>query len=559
MNGAQLLIRELEAQGVEVLFGYPGGAIMPVYDALVDSSMKHVLVRHEQGASLAANGYARMSGRVGVCIATSGPGATNLLTGIADAFMDSVPMVAITGQVSTPIMGTDAFQEVDIFGMTLPVVKHSYIVRQVEDLAHIVREAFRIASCGRPGPVLIDLPKDVANATVQSPGQSSSDNGLPALPPQAPGPLLRQAERMIRDAQRPVLYAGGGIALSGATEAFRAFAEQTAIPTVTTLHGVGTLPTGHPLLLGMMGMHGTRAANMAVQESDLLICMGARFDDRATGKLDEFAPGAAVIHMDIDRAELGKLRRPNVSLHGDLAVTLEHLDPPTTSCNAWHQSSLERRGPGPSYDPPGKGVYAPSLIRDLTRRDPARWTITCDVGQHQMWVAQHAWFAGPEQHITSGGLGTMGFGIPAAIGAQFARPAAKILAITGDGSFLMNLQELATIRRYNLPIKIIVVDNAALGLVRQWQECFFEGRYSEVDLSDNPDFTALATAFGIPSMRLDAADDVDRAIDVISDSTGPLLVHVPIDARDNVWPLVPPAKSNSTMIEEVPACDSGSY
>jgi acetolactate synthase-1/2/3 large subunit len=562
VKGSELLIAELEAQGVEVLFGYPGGAIMPVYDALVDSSMKHVLVRHEQGASLAANGYARVSGKVGVCMATSGPGATNLVTGIADAFMDSVPMVAITGQVPTPVMGTDAFQEVDIFGITLPVVKHSYIVRRIEDLARVVREAFRIASTGRPGPVLIDLPKDIANALVPDPrggpDQNLSRNGVSALP-QPPDRMLRQAEQMIRDAQRPVFYAGGGVALSGATAVFRRFVEQAAIPAVTTLHGVGNLPTGHPLLLGMMGMHGTRAANLAVQGSDLLICMGARFDDRATGKLDEFAPGAAVIHMDIDHAELGKLRRPNLSLHGDLAATVSRLQVPRADCDAWRGHCFAERDRNPlRYDAPGKGVYAPAFIREMTRRDPARWTITCDVGQHQMWVAQHAHFAGPEQHITSGGLGTMGFGIPAAIGAQFARPDANILAVTGDGSFMMNVQELATIRRYNLPIKIVVVDNSCLGLVRQWQECFFDGRYSEVDLSDNPDFTTLATAFGIPSMRVESAQEVDSAVSRIEESEGPLLVHLPIDVRANVWPLVPPAKSNSTMIEGVPSCNTGS-
>ncbi|MHC5063068.1 MAG: acetolactate synthase 2 catalytic subunit [Planctomycetota bacterium] len=555
MNGAQVLIRELEAQGVTTIFGYPGGAIMPVYDALTESRMQHVLVRHEQAAALAAGGYARATGRTGVCMATSGPGATNLVTGIADAFLDSVPLVAITGQVPTPVLGTDAFQEVDIFGITMPVVKHSYLVRRGRDLPAVIREAFHIASSGRPGPVLIDLPKDVAASIspVAAEAEATED-----LAPQASAEDLEHAAMMIARSRRPVLYAGGGIVRSRAVDAFRAYAEASRIPTVTSLNGIGTLPTGHPLLLGMLGMHGSKAANQAVQDADLLICMGARFDDRATGKLASFAPMASVIHMDIDPAELGKLRMPTLALRGDLKNSLERLPLRAPACREWLRTCTQNRERHAArYDAPGPGVYAPALIRELTSRNPAGWTITCDVGQHQMWVAQHGHFARPEQHISSGGLGTMGFGLPAAIGVKLAQPDQDVLAISGDGSFMMNLQELATIRRYGLGIKILLLDNSGLGLVRQWQECFFDRRYSEVDLSDNPDFGKVAESFGIPGRRLDKASDCEAALEWLGSQAGPALLHVCIDTAANVWPLVPPNQSNSTMIEEVP-CSANS-
>ncbi len=558
MNGAQVLIQELEAQGVETIFGYPGGAIMPVYDALTESSLRHVLVRHEQAAALAAGGYARATGRTGVCMATSGPGATNLITGIADAFLDSVPLVAITGQVPTPVLGTDAFQEVDIFSITMPVVKHSYLVRHSKDLRQVIREAFHIANSGRPGPVLIDLPKDVASALSPEP-ESTVETCAQA--PEAPGPRtedLHHAAMMIARSRRPVLYAGGGLLSSQAVDAFRAYVAASQIPTVTSLNGIGTLPSEHPLLLGMLGMHGNQAANRAVQDADLLICMGARFDDRATGKLASFAPMAAVIHMDIDPAELGKLRRPTLALAGDLKKTLASLPMRPPACADWRRTCLRNTAKHSArYDAPGPGVYAPALIRELSSKDPGRWTITCDVGQHQMWVAQHAHFARPEQHISSGGLGTMGFGVPAAIGVKLARPDADVLAISGDGSFMMNLQELATIRRYQLDIKIMLLDNSGLGLVRQWQECFFDSRFSEVDLSDNPDFALVARSFGIPARRLDRAADCKEALSWLDAQAGPALLHVCIDAAANVWPLVPPNQSNSTMIEAVP-CSTNS-
>jgi acetolactate synthase-1/2/3 large subunit len=551
-NGALALVRALERRGVTTVFGYPGGAIMPVYDALTDSSLQHVLTRHEQGAALAAGGYARASGRPGVCLATSGPGATNLLTGIADACLDSVPLVAITGQVPSTLLGTDAFQEVDTIGMSLPVVKHSYAVERAEDLPAIVDEAFEVATAGRPGPVWIDVPKDVASAPLRACERDRESARAPVEP--VPTADLAAAAALLASARRPVAYVGGGAVLADASHQLHRFLARTGMPAVTTLHGIGALPSDHAQLLGMLGMHGTRAANEAVQESDLLLCLGARFDDRVTGKLERFAPGAAVVHIDIDPAELGKLRRPTVAVRSDLRRALEAWPHARADRDAWLQRCCERRDAEARVRPrraPDAGIDAPDLLRALTERAPGRWIVTSDVGQHQMWVAQHCRFAGPRQHLSSGGLGTMGFGIPAAIGAQFARPDRDVLAVTGDGSFLMNVQELATIRRYDLPIKIVVLDNQCLGMVRQWQELFHEQRYSEVDLSDNPDFTALASAFGIPSLRVRDARGLDAAVRRLENTDGPLLVHVAIAARQNVWPLVPPGAANDHMLEGV--------
>ena len=550
-NGAQLLARCLEAEGTDRLFGYPGGAIMPFYDALTGSKLRHILVRHEQGAALAANGYARASGRVGVCIATSGPGASNLVTGIADAFLDSAPMVVITGQVSTALMGTDAFQELDVFGMTLPIVKHSFLLRSVDDLPEVVHEAFRIAREGRPGPVLIDLPKDVqlADASHLSPRIPAA-----AVPPPPPSrESLAGAIAAIEAAERPVIYGGGGIALAEAVNAFRGFVDSSGIPTVLTLRGLGALPTGHPLLLGMLGMHGCRAANMAVQEADLLIVVGARFDDRATGKLAEFAPRARIVHLDADRREIGKLRHADVGVAGDVATALKSLTGVHPDCSDWRQHCLDQRERHAArYDAPGRDVYAPALLRRLSEIAPRDAIVACDVGQHQMWVAQHWKFSHPRNHLTSGALGTMGFGLPAAIGAQFACPNRTVVLVSGDGSFMMNLQELATVARCRLPIKMVLLDNQALGMVRQWQELFFDQNYSEVDLSDNPDFAALARVFGIPAMQVDQRADVEDALHALMATPGPAFLHVAIDARSNVWPLVPPNHSNATMLEGEP-------
>ncbi|UNK58253.1 acetolactate synthase 2 catalytic subunit [Pseudoxanthomonas daejeonensis] len=549
-NGAAWVAHALEAEGVDTIFGYPGGAIMPFYDALVDSGLRHVLVRHEQGAALAANGYARASGKVGVCVATSGPGASNLVTGIADGLLDSVPMVCITGQVATPLLGTDAFQELDVFGMTLPIVKHSFLVRKVDDLPHVLSEAFRLAREGRPGPVLIDLPKDV-----QIGPAAHLPAHVPAEVEPEPAPAddaLAEAIAAIAGAEKPVIYGGGGIGIADAVEDFRRFVEATRIPTVLTLRGLGALPGNHPQFLGMLGMHGTRAANIAVQESDLLVVVGARFDDRATGKLAEFAPFARVIHLDADAYEISKLRTADISLPGDVPSGLRTLTAARSSCDGWRQRCAKNREKHAArYDAPGQDIYAPALLKRLSELVPDA-VIACDVGQHQMWVAQHCRFSHPRNHLTSGALGTMGFGLPAAMGAQFACPDRPVVLVSGDGSFMMNVQELVTVARCKLPVKMILLDNSSLGMVRQWQELFFDKRYSEIDLSDNPDFAALARVCGIPATRIEKRADVENALAALLASPGPGLLHVAIDARANVWPLVPPNTANSTMLESNP-------
>ncbi len=548
MKGAQFLVKALEHEGVEIIFGYPGGAIMPVYDALLDSKIRHILVRHEQAAALAADGYARATGRVGVCMATSGPGATNLVTGIANAYMDSVPMVAITGQVATSLMGTDAFQEVDIFGITLPVVKHSFLVNTATELPRVVHEAFRIARSGRPGPVLIDLPKDIANTIADF---EFHEESRPAAAPELHDHSIARAVELMRESRSPVVYAGGGIGMAGALAEFRKFIDATRIPVVATLKGLGAIPTTHDLALGMMGMHGTKAANHAVQSCDLLICVGARFDDRATGRLNAFAPHAKVIHLDVDPAEVSKLRNADVPLIGDLRQTLAALSCPL-DIEPWRRECIATKDTHAwDYDAPGSEVYAPGFLKTLSDRAGKHCIVACDVGQHQMWVAQHFHFNNPAQHLSSGGLGTMGFGLPAAIGAQFAFPDACVINVSGDGSIMMNLQELATLRRYDLPIKIVLFDNRALGMVRQWQELFHVKRYSEVDLSDNPDFVRVAESMGIASFRVEDRRDVDSAIDRLLAEPGPVLAHVLIHQEANVWPIVGPGKSNSEMLDEV--------
>ncbi|MBI1366316.1 MAG: acetolactate synthase 2 catalytic subunit [Alphaproteobacteria bacterium] len=547
-TGAALVVETLEALGVTHLFGYPGGAIMSVYDALSRSNLKHVLVRHEQAAALAADAYGRVTRRAGVCLATSGPGATNLVTGIANAFMDSTPLVAITGQVAQSFMGTDAFQEVDIFGLTLPIVKYSMIIRDARDIPARLAEAFEIAESGRMGPVLVDLPKDVQQARVD--GYSA-----PVRPQRSPrepeAPALRAAEALIAAARRPLFYIGGGVARSGATETFRAVADKARIPAVATLQGLGALPSDHPDFIGMLGMHGHRAANMAVQESDLLIVIGARFDDRATGNLAGFAPEAKVVHIDPDAAEIDKLRTANAPVCSEIGLALSALNIEAGDISEWRarvetlKSTYAQR-----YNAPGGGVYAPALLKTLSERAGDSFVAACDVGQHQMWVAQHCRFSRPEAHLTSGGLGAMGFGLPAAIGAKLADPDATVVAVSGDGSFMMNVQELATLRRYRIPVKIVLLDNSMLGLVRQWQDLFFEGNYSEVDLSDNPDFVDVANAFGIEAFAVERREEVDSAIERLLAADGPILMHVRIDPEENVWPLVPPGKSNADMMEK---------
>ncbi|WNN44178.1 MULTISPECIES: acetolactate synthase 2 catalytic subunit [Winslowiella] len=547
MNGAQWVVQALRAQGVETVFGYPGGAIMPVYDALYDGGVEHLLCRHEQGAAMAAIGYARSTGKVGVCIATSGPGATNLITGLADAMMDSVPVVAITGQVSSAFIGTDAFQEIDVLGLSLSCTKHSFLVESLDDLPSVMAEAFAIAQSGRPGPVLVDIPKDIQLANGEF-----TPYLLPVEEPLAhPVNELQQARAMLAQAKKPVLYVGGGVGMAQAVPALRAFAKETGIPTVATLKGLGAPDANDACYLGMLGMHGTKAANFAVQECDLLIAIGARFDDRVTGKLDTFAPHASVIHMDIDPAELNKLRRAHVALQGDFNQLLPEMYQPLEIA-AWREHVMALKAEhGWRYDHPGEAIYAPLFLQQLSARKPDSAVVTTDVGQHQMWSAQHMSFSAPENFITSSGLGTMGFGLPAAVGAQVARPDDTVICVSGDGSFMMNVQELGTIKRKQLPVKIVLLDNQRLGMVRQWQQLFFSERYSETNLSDNPDFLMLARAFDIPGQRITRKDQVDAALDALLNSEGPYMLHVSIDEHENVWPLVPPGASNANMMEKI--------
>lgn len=546
VSGARYIVNHLAEQGVEVVFGYPGGAIMPLYDALIEAPFKHVLTRHEQGAALAADGYARASGRVGVCMATSGPGATNLVTGIANAFLDSIPMVAITGQVASPLIGTDAFQEVDVLGITLPVVKHNFLVTEPSELPRVLSEAFRLAGEGRPGPVLVDIAKDaMINEFEVVPHHLAEDRAEIASQS-----TLERARQLLAEAKKPVLYCGGGIVLSESTEAVRRFVDITQIPTVSTLKALGVVPASHPMWLGMLGMHGTKQANFAVHDCDLLICVGARFDDRATGKLAEFAANANIIHLDIDPAEINKLKQTTISLIGDLANSLSRLQMPLHNIDEWREECLENKMQHAwRYDAPGKGIYAPKLLNQLSQMCDSQTHISCDVGQHQMWVAQHYRFSQPRQHLTSGGLGTMGYGLPAAIGAKYANPEAHSIVVSGDGSIMMNIQELATLKRYGIPVKIILFDNQVLGMVRQWQELFFAERYSEIDLSDNPEFTQVAQAFGIKARYIDRADQVEEALEALLAEPEAMLLHVKIDAKENVWPLVPPGKANAAMLD----------
>jgi acetolactate synthase-1/2/3 large subunit len=547
VSGARLLTQALEAEGVTTVFGYPGGAIMPVYDALTGSKLNHILVRHEQAAALAADAYGRVTGRAGVCLATSGPGATNLVTGIANAYMDSVPMVAITGQVGTPLMGTDAFQEVDIFGITLPIVKHSYVIRSTAEIPQIVAEAFAIAQSGRPGPVLIDLPKDMGvKSAVPTPVKRES---FPV--PACEGSEIDKANVLLAEAKKPILYLGGGVSIARGEQAVRDFAKRGGMPVVATLKGLGAVPTTDENFLGMLGMHGTRAANIAIDSCDLLVCVGARFDDRATGKLDTFASRAKVIHLDADAAEIGKLRTAEAGLCGEMNDVLARLEPVAGNYADWAAECRESKARHAwDYNAPGAGICAPALLRQLSERAGDKAIFTCDVGQHQMWVAQHCQFSRPQAHLTSAGLGTMGYGVPAGVGALFAEPDATVITVTGDGSIMMNIHELATIRRYRLPLKILLLDNSQLGMVRQWQELFFEENFSEIDLSDNPDFAEVARSFGIEAFTIDHRSEVDGAIDRLLNTNGPILCHCRIDPRENVWPLVPPNSANIDMMEK---------
>ncbi len=573
MNGAQLLIKLLQQQGIKQLFGYPGGAIMPVYDALLDSGIEHLMCRHEQGAGFAALGYARSKQSVGVCLATSGPGATNLITALADAQFDSVPMIAICGQVPMSSIGTDAFQEIDVLGLSLSVTKHSFLVTDANDLNRIVPEAFELAASGKPGPVLIDIPKDVQCQNVSYQPYLKSAPVVKPIEHQS----IKQIIELVEQASRPLFYLGGGIAIAQATNFLRELMDATLIPCVSTLKALGIVPCDHSLNLGMLGMHGNPAANNAVQSCDLLIAVGARFDDRVTGKLDSFAPHAKVIHFDIDEAEIGKRRAVDVAILGDLSIHLKQLTTLLISKQIkldlieWHSqvkllkehhsfikqtqnnlADIQQNIPSREQK---QDIFAPDLLRQLSSKLSStldkKHIIATDVGQHQMWVAQHMQFSEPFQLLTSGGLGTMGFGLPAAIGAQLAQPDRAVVLVTGDGSIMMNIQELATIKRAKLPLKILLFDNQRLGMVRQWQQLFFEERYSQVQLEDNPDFVALAAAFGIKGERIVDQEQVPDALERLLNSTDAYLLHVIIDQGENVWPLVPPNQSIDQMMESL--------
>ncbi|HEX6998815.1 MAG TPA: acetolactate synthase large subunit [Gammaproteobacteria bacterium] len=552
-TGAEIAVRLLERQGVRTVAGIPGGAVLPIYDALARSrGIRHVLARHEQGAGFIAQGIARVTGRPGVCLASSGPGATNLLTAVADAKLDSVPLVAITGQVPRPMMGTDAFQEVNTFGLSMPVTKHSFLVRSAAELLDVIPRAFAIAASGRPGPVLIDIPKDVQ--TERAAVTEWPDPGVAEPPPAASDEDLARAAAMIERAERPILYLGGGVVQSGAADAARAVAERSSLPTVMTLMGLGALPADHPLSLGMLGMHGAPYANRALDECDLLIAVGARFDDRATGKLAAFCPRARVIHVDIDAAEIGKLRRADVAIAADARDALARLLPLLGPCTragwtariAW----LERAHP---LHMPGAGSIATpyGLVRAVAAAAGDDAIIATDVGQHQMWVAQAFPLRRPRGWLTSGGLGTMGFGLPAAIGAAIAAPDRAVVCFTGDGSILMNVQELATAVETGANVKIVLMNNRSLGLVYQQQTLFYGARVFASEYERPPDFVRLARAFGMDAVDLDRARHPERALAAALREPGPCLLHATIDTAEQVLPMVPPGAANSEMIVRV--------
>ncbi|MCG6350911.1 acetolactate synthase 2 catalytic subunit [Vibrio fluvialis] len=546
MTGAQLVVAALKQQGIKTVFGYPGGAIMPIYDALYDGGVEHILCRHEQGAAMAAIGMARATQDVAVCMATSGPGATNLVTGLADAFLDSVPLVAITGQVASSHIGTDAFQEMDVIGMSLSCTKHSYLVTDINELAPTLAEAFEVAKTGRPGPVIVDIAKDVQLG--QAPVSVLPAFTPPAIP-QVDPQQLAQAQALLAQSKRPVLYVGGGVQLAKATNTVREFLRLNPMPSVSTLKGLGTIERHDPHYLGMLGMHGTKAGNLVVQESDLLIVVGARFDDRVTGKLDTFAPHAKVIHIDIDAAEFNKLRQANAALRGDINTILPQLEL-SHDISPWvHHSESLRSGFKWRYDHPGEAIFAPLLLKQLSDMMPDSAMVSTDVGQHQMWAAQHIQPRDPQNFISSAGLGTMGFGLPAAMGAAVARPNDQSILITGDGSFMMNIQELGTLKRRQIPVKMVLLNNQRLGMVRQWQSLFFDGRHSETILDDNPDFIMLAKAFDIPGKTITRKEEVEPALKEMLESKTAYLLHVAIDEEENVWPLVPPGASNNDMLE----------
>ncbi len=550
LNGAQITVRLLERQGIRIVTGYPGGAILPIYDALGQSTViRHVLARHEQGAGFIAQGMARASGEVAVCMASSGPGATNLLTAIADAKLDSIPLVAITGQVPKAMIGTDAFQEVDTYGLSIPITKHNFLVSSTEELLEVIPRAFEIAASGRPGPVLIDIPKDVQARSIEIAQWPEPGRCRPAAP--APADALQQAAAMINSAARPLLYLGGGVVHSGASTLAVELAEKANLPTVMTLMALGAIPVDHPLSLGMLGMHGARYCNLALDECDLLIAVGARFDDRATGKVAAFCPNAQIIHIDIDPAELDKIKTAHVGITADVSEALSRLLPMVSanSREIWVDRIRSLKAEFPQVFPDADRPLSHfGLIREIAEHLDDDATVATDVGQHQMWVAQAYPLRRPRQWLTSGGLGTMGFGVPAAIGAALAEPQRTVVCFTGDGSILMNIQELVTAGEEGANVKIVLMNNATLGLVHQQQTLFYGERLFASQFKAMPDFVRAAQALGIAAVDLDAAADPVASLHAALDQPGPCLIHASIDAEQKVYPMVPPGAANRDMI-----------
>lgn len=549
-TGAQLIVHLLERQGITTVAGIPGGTVLPLYDALSQSkTIRHVLARHEQGAGFIAQGMARTEGKPGVCIACSGPGATNLVTAIADARLDSIPLVCITGQVPASMIGTDAFQEVDTYGISIPITKHNYLVRHIAELPQVISDAFRIAQSGRPGPVWIDIPKDVQTAEIELSELPEPGGRAPAPAFETPGILAAAA--MINAAARPVLYLGGGTI--NAPEQVRQLAEKANLPTTMTLLALGMLPKAHPLSLGMLGMHGARSTNFILQESDLLIVLGARFDDRAIGKTAEFCPNAKIIHVDIDRAELGKIKQPHVAIQADVGEVLDALIPhiERQPREAWRTlvADLQREFPG-AIPQAGDPLSHYGLINAVAACVDDSAIVTTDVGQHQMWTAQAYPLNRPRQWLTSGGLGTMGFGLPAAVGAALANPDRKVLCFSGDGSLMMNIQEMATAAENNLDVKIILMNNDALGLVHQQQSLFYKQGVFAATYPGSVNFMQIAAGFGLQTCDLNAESDPQAALQAIISRPGPALIHVRIDAGEKVYPMVPPGAANTEMVGE---------
>jgi acetolactate synthase-1/2/3 large subunit len=561
MNGARILLECLIRENVDCIFGYPGGVTLPLYDAMYDHPLRHVLVRHEENAAFAAKGYAQATGKVGVCCATSGPGATNLTTGLVDAMMDSAPVVAITGQVSTKLIGSDAFQEADTFGITRSCTKHNFLVKNLADLPQTVHEAFYIASTGRPGPVLVDIPKDVFQA--QGHYSPVSAIHLPGYKLHLEGHAgqIRRAAHMMWEARRPLVYAGGGIISAGASEELRQLVEILDAPAVCTLMGLGALPAEHPNFISMPGMHGSYAANMAMTEADLLIALGTRFDDRVTGRLSAFAPHAKVIHVDIDPAEIGKNRAADLPIVGDAKRVLTklnkiladlapaHADKNAEHRKAWWNQIREWKAEHPLAPEFSTSEIKPQhLMVEIDRLSGGQAIVTADVGQHQMWAAQFIRFNAPRLWINSGGLGSMGFGLPAAIGAQFARPDKLVFSIVGDGGFQMSIPELATIAAYGLPIKIIVMNNGYLGMVRQWQELFYNNRLCQVTLDCFPDAEKLAAAYGFKGRTIESPAELTPALEEVVKEPGPYLLNVRVSPYENVYPMVPAGGAINEMV-----------